>query len=415
MTLRKYENMSSSDKPFDFILYGATSFVGQIMTRYLATYSAENFSWAIAGRNETKLLELKQSLHLNELPHFVAEADSEIGLLALCAQAKAIVSTVGPYALYGETLVRVCSQSGTDYCDLTGEPQWINKMLDKYELDAKKSGARIVHCTGFDSIPSDLGVYKLQQACIEETAKPAKHIKMRVRKLKGTASGGTIASMLNVFKETKEDPALRKVLVNPYVLCPRDHLFSQRQKSHKGVEFDESLGIWTMPFVMAAINERIVHRSNALLNNQYGNDFLYDEAMTAKGRFQAWTVTLGLGAFMLAANIPPLRKFLAKYILPKPGEGPSREQQLNGMFDMRFYAKLSNGEQRVVKVEGDQDPGYGSTGKMLAQAVLCLSKDIPDVAGGFWTPASALNDPLIDRLAKHAGVSVELLPFELTK
>ena len=401
--------MSSNDPQFDFILYGASSFVGQIMAEYLAGYSGEQFSWAMAGRSESKLLALKQDLDLGHIPHFIADADDESALQAFCQKTKAVVSTVGPYALYGETLVKVCVQSGTDYCDLTGEPQWIKQMLDKYEADAKKSGARIVHCTGFDSIPSDLGVYKLQQVCIEQSGLPAKQIKMRVRRLKGAASGGTIASMLNVFKETKENPALRRVLVNPYVLCPAGHPFKQRQKNHKGAERDDSMKVWTMPFVMASINERIVHRSNALLGNRYGEDFLYDEAMTAKSAFQAWTFTLGLGAFMLAANVSPLRKLLANYVLPKPGEGPTLEQQLNGMFDMRFYAELPNGEQRVVKVYGDRDPGYGSTGKMLAQSVLCLSKDIPDLPGGFWTPASALNEPLIARLAAHAGVTVELM------
>lgn len=401
--------MSNSGQQFDFILYGATSFVGQIMTEYLAGYTSEEYTWAMAGRSESKLQELKQRLNLNEVPHFVADATDETALKALCEKTKAVVSTVGPYALYGDTLVKVCAQSGTDYCDLTGEPQWIKQMLGKYEADAKSSGARIIHCTGFDSIPSDLGVYKLQQAVIEQTAAPAKYIKMRVRKVKGVASGGTIASMLNVFKEVKENPQLRKVLINPYVLCPDGHTFKQRQKNHKGAEHDKSLGVWTMPFVMASINERIVHRSNALLGNQYGADFLYDEAMTAKSGLQAWTFTLGLGAFMLAASLSPLRKLLANYVLAKPGEGPTAEQQLDGMFDMRFYADMPHGNKLVLKVEGDRDPGYGSTAKMLAQAVLCLSKDIPDLNGGFWTPASALNEPLIERLAKHAGVTIAVM------
>jgi short subunit dehydrogenase-like uncharacterized protein len=401
--------MTSSNKPFDFILYGATSFVGQIMVEYLASYKDEVYSWAMAGRSESKLQALKERFNLTDVPYFVADANDEVALKTLCSNTKAVVSTVGPYAMFGETLVKVCAQSGTDYCDLTGEPQWIKQMLDKYESDAKSSGARIVHCTGFDSIPSDLGVYKLQQVVIERTAAPAKQIKMRVRRIKGGASGGTIASMLNVFKEVKENPNLRKVLVNPYVLCPEGHSFKQRQKNHKGAEHDSSLGVWTMPFVMASINERIVHRSNALLDNQYGKDFLYDEAMTAKNGFQAWTFTLGLGAFMLAASVSPLRKLLAKYVLMKPGEGPTSEQQLNGMFDMRFYADTGEGESIVVKVEGDRDPGYGCTAKMLAQSVLCLSKDIPNLKGGFWTPASALNEALIERLAKHAGVTVEVM------
>jgi short subunit dehydrogenase-like uncharacterized protein len=315
-------------------------------------------------------------------------------------------------------MVKACVQSGTDYCDLTGEPQWIKAMLDKYENVAKQTGARIVHCTGFDSIPSDLGVFMLQKTAIERFSKPAQHIKMRVRRIKGAASGGTIASMLNVIKEAKENPALRKVLVNPYVLCPNEHSFSKRQKNHKKAEFDKDLKIWTMPFVMAAINERVVHRSNALQNDMYGKDFLYDEAMSAKTGFQAWTFTLGLGAFMVAASISPLRKLLANKVLPKPGEGPSPDEQLNGMFDMRFYGTVNKydnntdarGEESLcVKVYGDRDPGYGSTAKMLAQSVLCLSKDIPELAGGFWTPASAMGDKLIERLATHAGVTVELI------
>ncbi len=394
---------------FDILLYGATSFVGKIMVEYLSGLPQNEFSWAIAGRDEQKLIALKAQYNLTELPHFIADASDETALTALCEKTNVIISTVGPYALYGETLVKVCAQTGTDYCDLTGEPQWIKAMLDKYEDEAKHSGARIIHCSGFDSIPSDLGVYFSQKLAIEKTGKPASQIKMRVYKLKGAASGGTIASMLNVLKEAGEDASLRKLLVNPYVLCGPEHPFHQRQKNHKKAEYDSELGIWTMPFVMAAINERIVHRSNKLLSSLYGQDFKYDEAMSSKTASKAWITTLGLGAFVGAASFSPLRNFLADHILPKPGEGPSREEQENGMFDMRFYAQLSNGEMQTVKVTGDKDPGYGSTAKMLSQAALCLAKDISDVKGGFWTPASALGDALIERLGKHAGVFIKEL------
>lgn len=397
--------MTDSTNKYDLILHGATSFVGQIMTEYLANYDSETFSWAISGRSEAKLSALKKRLGL-EIEHFIADAADEDSLLSLCNKTKVIVSTVGPYALYGEPLIKACVSTGTDYCDLTGEPQWIKAMLDKYEAKAQAQGARIVHCTGFDSIPSDLGVYSLQKRAIERTGHPAEYVKMRVRKIKGAASGGTIASMLNVLKEAKEDPQLRKALVNPYVLCPKEHTFKVRQKNHKKAEQDTSLKMWTMPFVMAAINERIVHRSNALLGNMYGTDFRYDEAMSAKTASQAWTFTMGLGAFMFGASISPIRSLLESFVLPKPGEGPSPEEQLNGMFDMRFYADLSDGQQLVIKVEGDRDPGYGSTAKMLAQSALCLAKDVPDLAGGFWTPASALNEALIPRLQNHAGVSI---------
>lgn len=400
--------MTESTKTYDLILHGATSFVGQIMTEYLANYQSESYSWAISGRSESKLLALKNRLGLN-IEHFIADAADESSLSAICEQTKVVVSTVGPYALYGEALIKACVTSGTDYCDLTGEPQWIKAMLDKYESQAQTSGARIVHCTGFDSIPSDIGVYSLQKRAIERTGQPAKHVKMRVRKIKGAASGGTIASMMNVLKEAKEDPQLRKALVNPYVLCPSNHGFTVRQKNHKKAEQDKQLKMWTMPFVMAAINERVVHRSNALLDNMYGSEFRYDEAMSAKTASQAWTFTLGLGAFMLGASVSPIRSLLESYVLPKPGEGPSPEDQLNGMFDMRFYANLEDNQKIVIKVEGDRDPGYGSTAKMLAQSALCLAKDVPDLAGGFWTPASALNEALISRLSTHAGVIVSEL------
>ena len=402
--------MTTTPNCFDVIVYGATSFVGQIVTEYLAEYSAkESFTWAIAGRSETKLTDLKARLNINHVSHFVADSADEQALTHIAQQTKVIMTTVGPYALFGETVVKVCANTGTDYCDLTGEPQWIKAMLEKYESAAQASGARIINSAGFDSIPSDIGVYKAQQLAVKETGSPASQIKMRVRKIKGAASGGTIASMLNVLKEAKEDPSLRKTLVNPYVLCPSNHRFSVRQKNHKKAEFDKELKIWTMPFVMAAINERIVHRTNALLNDKYGSNFVYDEAMSAKTGFQAWSFTLGLGSFMLAASVTPLRNLLATHVLPKPGEGPSPEEQLTGMFDMRFYASLSNGQSITVKVEGDRDPGYGSTAKMLSQVALCLAKDIPDIKGGFWTPAAALNESLIDRLANHAGVDVKQL------
>lgn len=399
--------MRKQQKEFDLMIYGATSFVGKIMVRYLASLSQEEFTWAIAGRSKAKLNDLKTELGLQNIPYFVADASDEQALGALCERANVIVTTVGPYALYGETLVKLCAQSGTDYLDLTGEPQWIKAMLDKYEAQAQASGARIIHCAGFDSIPSDLGVYLSQRLAIEKTGLAAPQIKMRVYKIKGTASGGTVASILNVLKEAGDNPELRKQLVNPYILCGAEHPFSVRQKNHKKAEYDEALGHWTMPFVMAAINERIVHRTNALLKGLYGDSFKYDEAMSAKTATTAWSTTLGLGAFVAAASIGPMRNLLAKYVLPKPGEGPTQEQQETGMFDLRFYATLSDGTQQVVQVTGDKDPGYGSTAKMLSQAALCLAKDTEGLSGGMWTPAAAMGDALMKRLSDYAGVEVK--------
>lgn len=400
---------------YDIVLFGATSFVGQIMSRYmLETYPQDSdVQWAIAGRSAAKLEELKGSLgdKANDLPLLVADASDDDAINAMCAETKVVVSTVGPYALYGEPLIKACCSQGTDYCDLTGEPQWIAKMLRRYEPVAKISGARIVHSCGFDSIPSDLGLYYLQQRAKERLGQTCPTVKMRVKAMKGSASGGTIASMLNLVKEAIADPSLRKMLANPYALCPPDHPFKARQFNLKSAKHDDDIDAWIAPFVMAAINTRIVHRSNALLDSEYGENFLYDEAMVmgkdTKGSINATLMSLGLGGFMVAAALPPTRWFMEKLVLPKPGEGPSPKAQKEGFFDLRFVGKTAQGQEIRAKVTGDRDPGYGSTAKMLAQAAVCLAKDISkdDKKGGFWTPASAFGETLIPRLEQFAGLT----------
>ncbi|MCU4366990.1 saccharopine dehydrogenase family protein [Acinetobacter courvalinii] len=407
---------------YDLVVFGATSFVGQILTKYLAEYLStqqEQLRWAIAGRSQQKLQELKNGLgRLGEsLPILIADAGNRAELNALCAQTRVVVSTVGPYALYGEPLVQACVNNGTDYCDLTGETQWIKKMIEKYESQAQQSGARIVHCCGFDSVPSDMGVYYLQQQAQKQFHAPATQVSMRVKTLKGGASGGTVASLINVIQEAAADPALRKDLVNPYVLCPPDHGNSQRQIYIKTAKFDPDFNAWIAPFVMAAVNERVVHRSNALSGNAYGRNFSYNEAILTgeglKGRFKALGVVSGLGVFMLAAVTKPVSQLMERYMLPKPGEGPTPEQQLAGRFDLRFIGKTEGGQKLRIKVTGDRDPGYGSTGKMLGQAALSLALDHykerqkTGRSGGFWTPATMFDDRFIQRLTEHAGLAFE--------
>lgn len=409
---------------YDIVVFGATSFVGQILTRYLADYlsgQTETVRWAIAGRSESKLQEVKRSLGAagQSLPFIVADAANESQLRAMCAQTRVVVSTVGPYALYGEPLVKVCAESGTDYCDLTGETQWIKKMVDRYEAVAKQSGARIVHCCGFDSVPSDMGVYFLQQQAMKQWGAPATHVKMRVKTLKGGASGGTVASMINVVREAASDPALRKELRNPYSLCPSGHGFTARQHYVGGAEFDADFDAWAAPFVMAAVNERVVHRSNALTGKAYGSNFTYDEGMLTgsgiKGRMTALTMVAGLAGFMVGVAIPPTRKLMERFMLPKPGEGPSPEAQLAGRYDLRFVGRTDQGQTLRSRVTGDRDPGYGSTGKMLGQAALSIALDhVKDGAkaskgGGFWTPATLFDDRFIERLTRHAGLRFELI------
>ncbi|MFT4745984.1 MAG: short subunit dehydrogenase-like uncharacterized protein [Congregibacter sp.] len=411
--------MQDTSPKFDVIIFGATSFVGQILTRYMLAQFAVGgeLKWAIAGRSQNKLNELKLSLGTagEALNILVADAADEDCLRTLCAATRVVASTVGPYALYGEPLVKTCVALGTDYCDLTGEVQWIAKMLEQYEDEAKKSGARIVNSCGFDSVPSDLGVYFLQQHAKQKFGQTCSNIKMRVKKMKGAASGGTVASMTNIFKEVASNPALRKVLANPYAICPSDHGNTVRQDNMNRPQYDNDFNSWVAPFVMAVINTRIVHRSNALVEDGYSQHFDYNEAMlTGKGLMGssiAAGVGFGLGGFAMAAVIPPTRWAMEKFILPKPGEGPSLEAQEKGFYDLRFYGKTDDGQEIRCKVTGDQDPGYGSTAKMLGQAAACLAQDISKdkVQGGFWTPASIFGEQLITRLESHAGLTFELI------
>ena len=402
----------------DIIIFGATSFVGQILCRYMAERhgTSGEVSWAIAGRSELKLAETRASLGEDfvDLPIIVADAAEPAELKTMCESAKVIISTVGPYALYGEPLVKTCVETGTDYCDLTGEVQWISRMIKKYEDQAKASGARIVHCCGFDSIPSDLGVHFLQQHSRATTGAACQRVKLRVKAIKGAMSGGTVASLMNVMREVTKDPSLRKELANPYSLCPQAGPANARQPNVTFAEYDSDANAWLAPFIMAGINTRVVHRSNALSDYAYNEDFVYDEAMMMgagfKGRMNAIGLASGMGTFMFGAVLPPTRWLLEKFVVPKPGEGPSPEAQVKGFFDILFFGKTANGEAVKARVTGDRDPGYGSTAKMLGEAGACLALDIPaDTAGGFWTPATIFGDKLIDRLTAHAGLTFEVV------
>ncbi|MDF1763872.1 MAG: saccharopine dehydrogenase NADP-binding domain-containing protein [Oleibacter sp.] len=407
---------------FDLVVYGATSFVGSILTRYIATTygHGKDLRWAIAGRSEEKLAKLRNSLrdvlaqHTSELEIIIADANDDAALSAMCDRARVIVSTVGPYALYGEPLVRACVNGGVDYCDLTGEPQWIKRMLEKYEKQAQISGARIVNCCGFDSIPSDMGVYHLQALAEERLGAPVKHVAMRVKAAKGGMSGGTIGSMMQLTKEAVADPGIRRDLANPYSLCPLPVETTQRQPDLKKAVIDTYTGSWSMPFIMAAINTRIVHRSNALKQYAYGKDFIYEETMLtgkgAKGAAMAWSLTLGLGTFLGLSALAPTRTLMEKYLLPKAGEGPSPKEQEEGFFDIRFFGINKNNVVIKTKVTGDKDPGYGFTGKMLGEAAVCLALDYHNkgkkrwAKGGFWTPGSVFNDVFMERLQTNCNM-----------
>jgi short subunit dehydrogenase-like uncharacterized protein len=408
-----------SDRPFDVVAFGATSFVGKILAGYLLEeFGAQGeLKWAAAGRSRARLEALRDSLGAKaaQLPLVVADAADDAALRKLCASTRVVVSTVGPYALHGEPLVKACAETGTDYCDLTGEVQWIRRMIERHELAARRSGARIVHCCGFDSIPSDMGVYFLQREARRRFGAPCPRVKMRVKAMRGGASGGTVASMMNLMKEASADPALRKELADPYSLCPAGSAPSVRQPEVRSAELDRDFDAWIAPFVMSAINTRVVHRTNALSGHAYGSDFVYDEATLtgrgAAGALAAHAMAAAVGGFMVAGAIGPLRAALERFVLPKPGEGPSAEAQRAGFFDLRFVGTTVDGRRIRSRVRGDRDPGYGSTGKMLGQAAACLALDVDKRAtrGGFWTPATIFGDRLLDRLTARSGLTFEIV------
>ena len=404
-------------REFDLVLMGATGFTGRLVAEHLlARHGTDGtVKWALAGRNQAKLEEIRTGLGdgAADLPLITADSHDRESLDALVQRTRVVCTTVGPYALHGSALVAACCAHGTDYCDLSGEVPWMRKIIDQHAGAAEKSGARIVHCCGFDSIPSDLGVWFLQEAAKEKFGRPLERVRLRVKAAKGGLSGGTFASMLNIVEESRRDPETAKILKNPFALCPPDARKGPRQPYVSGPEFDAAIGSWMAPFIMAAINTRVVHRANALQDFAYGQDFRYDEAvLTGKGfggRAKATMVSLGMGAFALGSAMGPTRAALKKMVLPKPGEGPSPEQRQAGFFNIIVEGRTAEGETLRARVRGDRDPGYGSTSRMIGEAAVSLACDIGDeVAGGFWTPATALNGKLLERLATHAGVTFEL-------
>jgi short subunit dehydrogenase-like uncharacterized protein len=405
------------DRDFDVIVYGATGFTGTLVAEYLLRqYGLDgSLKWGIAGRSASKLESIRASLgaQATDLEIIVADSGDRNALAALARRTRVVLTTVGPYALYGSDLVAACVEAGTDYCDLAGEVQWIRKMVDKHHERARETGARIVHCCGFDSIPMDLGVFFLQQAAREQHGDFCHSIALYVKATKGTASGGTIASMMNIIEEARKDRSIARMMANPYALNPEGEREGPDVRDQQKVRHDKEAGCWTAPFVMAAVNTRVVRRSHALAGYPYGRDFRYREAvLTGKG-IGGWLkgtlMTLALGALVVGISFGATRKLLQKFILPKPGEGPSPELQQSGFFNLMQIGELPDGRRLRTRITGDQDPGYGSTSKMLAEAAACLAQDELDTRGGVLTPAFAMGDKLLARLRDNAGLTFDIV------
>ena len=407
-------NETNPGRRFDIVVWGATGFTGRLVVEYLMERypSGQSLRWAVAGRDEDKLSELLQAFDADTRPATItADSHDVASLERMTKDTRVVISTVGPYARHGDELVAACVQNGTDYCDLCGEVQWMRKMIDLHDAKARASGARIVMSCGFDSIPSDYAVRYLQSLAQQKHGNYCNKITLLVRAMKGGASGGTFASMLNAVSEAANDPRIAKVLRNPYALNPPSSVNLPNQRDQSGARLVTSEGVWTAPFVMAAVNTRVVRRSHALEEFRYGTDFTYNEAViTGHGlgaRLKATGIALALRAFIVASAIPFLREKVVRKRLPAPGDGPDAKQRAEGFFNLLAVGTLADGETLRVRVKGDRDPGYGSTSKMLAEAAVCLATDPLQSEGGCWTPTTALGDMLFDRLQKNAGLSFE--------
>ena len=410
------DNIDKPEREFDVIVWGATGFTGRLVVEYLAANYPQGkpLRWAVGARNRDKLQRVLDDISFDGTRPEIIVADSHdpASLASLANRTRVVLTTVGPYAKYGSELVRACATSGTDYCDLTGEAQWIRRMIDTHEKAARESGARILMSCAFDSVPSDIGVHCLQKNALRLHEQTCKDIIMLVRAMKGGASGGTIASILNLVDEARRDRSIARLVTDPYALNPEGLREGPDGRDQDGAVFNEKAGVWTGPFIMAGINTRTVRRTNALLGYPYGKDFRYSEATITgaglSGRLKATMAGIGLKAFVVLAAIPILRKLLLQPFLPAPGEGPSREERENGYFNLLMIGTLANDQVLRLRIKGDRDPGYGSTSKMLAETAVCLALDDPRVAGGFWTPAAALGDHLLSRLVRNAGLTFEL-------
>ena len=385
-------------REFGITVYGATGYTGRLICEYLhQRYGVDGeVKWAMAGRSRAKLEAVRDEMGIPAgVPLVIADADDLSSIKSMVATTKVVLTTVGPYQLYGSELVAQCAAAGTDYVDLCGEPGWMHQMIAQHQEAAKASGARILFSCGFDSIPFDLGVLFLQEAAKQRFGAPVARVKGRVRVMKGGLSGGTLASLKATLASAAKQPELVKVLQDPFALT--EGVSGPQQPPASVPQYDEDLGSWSAPFMMATINTKNVHRTNFLLNHAFGHDFVYDEMLfTGPGeKGEAAAKAVAADRSMASSKL-------------KPGEGPSKEERDNGSYDVLFAGINKQGEILKASVKGDRDPGYGSTSKMIAESAVCLLLNPEAASGGIWTPGAALGELLITRLKDNAGLSFTL-------
>jgi len=386
------------NREIGIVVYGATGYTGKLVAEYLnSQYGADgDISWALAGRSREKLEAVRDELGIShKIPLLVADASDPASITAMVGKAAVVLTTVGPYQLYGSDLVAACAAAGTDYVDLCGEPTWMKEMIDAHSEAAKASGARIVFSCGFDSIPFDLGVWFLEQEAKDIFGTTLPRVRGRVCGMKGVWSGGTLASFRTTMAAASRDPSLIATLMNPFALTPG--FTGPEQPNGLQPMYDEVLESWVAPFVMATINTKNIHRSNLLLNHSYGTDFAYDEMFITGPGDEGEAMAKAIASDKSMATDTT-----------QPGEGPTKEQRETGFYDLLFVGGGPDGKTLRVSVTGDMDPGYGSTSKMIAESAICLLKNPEAASGGIWTPAAAMGSLLIDRLKRNAGLTFEV-------
>ena len=418
--------MSDSDRQHDLVVWGATGFAGRLTAAYLAEqYTPASLSLALGGRDPERLDAVADDLAAendawDDLPTVVGDATEPESLQTIAESTDVVCTTVGPYTQYGTPLVEACVEAGTDYCDLTGEVNWIREIIDRYHDEAAADGTRIVHSCGFDSVPADLGTLLVQSFAAETFDAPCETVRIYVDDASGGVSGGTLASMAEVFEAASEDPLARETLRNPYSIAPPGERSGVDPGSQRWPRNDRLRGVWTAPSPMAQVNERVVRRSNALLDYPWGREFRCTEVVTTgrglKGAAGAGLIAGGLGLFTVAMSVEPLRSAIQRYVFPDPGEGPTEEQIEHGHFTVRVVGR-GTGRDGPFTVEAefgaDRDPGYGGAARMLGESALCLVRDETDspLDGGVLTPASGIGMPLVERL-RDVGFTASVGPAE---
>lgn len=385
----------SDAREFDAIVYGSTGYTGRLVAEHLlkAYGVGGEVKWAMAGRSADKLAEVRALIGAPEsLPLIVADAHDPAALEAMAKRAKVVITTAGPYQLYGSDLVAACAKTGTDYVDLTGESHWIAAMIKAHEAEAKASGARLVFSCGFDSIPFDLGAWYAEREAKARLGAYVPRVRGRIRGMRGGLSGGTLASGATTMAAIQSDPSIGVLLQNPFALTPGFE--GVRQPDGETPYEDKVTGSWVGPFMMAGINTKAVHRTNFLLGRPWGDGFQYDEMQMLDGPPKAGSGG-GMGGFEFGPGG-----------MPKPGEGPTKAERDAGFYDILFIAEAADGRTVKAVVKGDADPGYGSTSKILAEAGLALI-GVPraQTPGGCWTPAAAMAEALLARLPERAGLT----------